>query len=250
LRPRISISEFLHPLKKSSYAKLSLAAMYFAHRFEGAEAISVEEIKGLLKKAQLSVAAKSNIAAALSKSAPHVEQCGKDGAKLLWRLTSTGEAYVRELVGLPVGDTEVQHDVSTLGCLASKIKNSDSRTFVEEAILCLKVGALRATMVFLWAGAMRITQERMMKKNLKSINASIAKYISKPRVVKKIDDLSYFKEKDQLLVAQDLGLFDKNQRSILESALDLRNKCGHPGKYAPGEKKVSSFIEDIISTVF
>ena len=29
-----------------------------------------------------------------------------------------------------------------------------------------------------------------------------------------------------------------------------RNRCGHPGKYKPGVKQVSSFIEDIISIVF
>jgi hypothetical protein len=36
----------------------------------------------------------------------------------------------------------------------------------------------------------------------------------------------------------------------LEEALNLRNRCGHPTKYRPGEKKVSSFIEDVAGIVF
>ena len=40
------------------------------------------------------------------------------------------------------------------------------------------------------------------------------------------------------------------QRSVLEDCLNLRNKCGHPRKYKIGEKKVSSFIEDLVGIVF
>ncbi len=53
-----------------------------------------------------------------------------------------------------------------------------------------------------------------------------------------------------MLSAQELGLYDKNQRAVLEDCLNLRNKCGHPGKYKVGPKKVSSFIEDLIGIVF
>jgi hypothetical protein len=53
-----------------------------------------------------------------------------------------------------------------------------------------------------------------------------------------------------LLAAKELGILDKPQKDTLEEALNLRNRCGHPGKYRPGIKKASSFIEDTISIVF
>ncbi len=53
-----------------------------------------------------------------------------------------------------------------------------------------------------------------------------------------------------LLAANDLGLFDKNEKDTLTEALNLRNRCGHPSKYRPGVKKVSAFVEDITSIVF
>jgi hypothetical protein len=44
-------------------------------------------------------------------------------------------------------------------------------------------------------------------------------------------------------------VFDRSEKKQLKQALDLRN-CGHPVKYKPGERKVSSFIEDVINVVF
>jgi len=53
-----------------------------------------------------------------------------------------------------------------------------------------------------------------------------------------------------LQAAQDLGVLDKNEKDTLKERLSLRNRSGHPGKYLPGIKKVSSFIEDVISILF
>jgi hypothetical protein len=53
-----------------------------------------------------------------------------------------------------------------------------------------------------------------------------------------------------LLAAEGIGALDKNERTTLEDALDLRNKCGHPTKYNPGIVKASSFVEDVIGIVF
>jgi len=82
------------------------------------------------------------------------------------------------------------------------------------------------------------------------LNAAILKHDPKARKVTKLDHFAYIKDSVALLAAQDLGIFDKSEKDTLEEALDLRNRCGHPAKYQPGVKKVSSFIEDLISTVF
>ena len=69
-------------------------------------------------------------------------------------------------------------------------------------------------------------------------------------MIKNLDGFSYIKDRITLLAAQSLGVLDKNQKDTLIEALDLRNRCGHPGKYRPGVKKVSAFVEDITSIVF
>jgi hypothetical protein len=47
-----------------------------------------------------------------------------------------------------------------------------------------------------------------------------------------------------------MEIYDKSQKRRLNEALDLRNDCGHPGKYRPGEKKVASVVEDVLATVW
>lgn len=204
----------------------------------------------MLRRAQVPKAKDANLADVLGKSAPFVETAGKAGVRFMWRLTQSGEAHVREVLGLPDADAEIEHDVATLTALVARILDPMVQEYVTEAVTCLRIGALRASIVFLWAGAARTIQEAVMRMPLIDVNAAFLKYDAKARQVKRIDDLSYFKESTLLLVSQDLGVFDKNQRAVLEASLDLRNKCGHPGKYAPGPRKASSFVEDVVGIVF
>ena len=93
-------------------------------------------------------------------------------------------------------------------------------------------------------------QERLVAKGGQAVATALLKHDSKARPIKTVDDFTFSKEVHQLQVAQDLGLLDKAEKTTLGEALDLRNRCGHPNKYSPGVKKVSSFIEDVISIVF
>jgi hypothetical protein len=82
------------------------------------------------------------------------------------------------------------------------------------------------------------------------VNAALQRHDPKARRVSKLDDFAYVK--DVLLVDAlfDLGIIDTTEKKILGQALDLRNSCGHPTRYRPKEKKVSSFIEDLVGIVF
>lgn len=109
---------------------------------------------------------------------------------------------------------------------------------------------MRASIVFLWSGAIREIQQKLLFVDNKKLNTAIQKHDPKARNVRRIDHFAYIKDKVTLLSALEIGMLDKNEKDILEEALNLRNKCGHPGKYKPGPKKVSSFIEDIVNVVF
>ncbi len=246
----MTLVEFLHPLEDSPLRDVCLATLYYEKRYSKKEHLTVEELRRLLKRAHISKAAKINLADVLSRSAPYVDVDGKSGNRFLWAITDSGSKYVRELLGLPEADVEIEHDISGLTKIAEAVADSDVADYVKEAMTCLSVGALRAAVVFLWAGAIRNIQNKVMLSDRTSINKAVQKYDTKARQIKQIDDLSYIKESTLLLVAQELGLVDKNERSVLEDALGLRNKCGHPGKYKPGVKKVSGFIEDVVGILF
>jgi hypothetical protein len=242
--------EFLHPLKGGPMRDLCLGALYYSGRYEGQYEVTVDELRSLLKRAHIPRAAKRNLADVLAKAAPFVETAGRHEGSFLWRLTTTGQDHVRSMLGFPEAEPEIEHDVSSLNGLISKISHEEVKDYLEEAIKCLSVGALRAAVVFLWAGAVRHLQQECMSLGAAEVDAAVRKHEPKVRKIQSLDDLAYVKESVLLLAAQELGIFDRNQRSTLSEALSLRNRAGHPGKYRPGEKKVSSFIEDVVFILF
>jgi len=246
----MTLVEFLHPIIKQPIRDLCLAVLYFEQRYSHRNALTVEEIRILLKRAHAPQAGKVNLADVLAKSAPYVDVAGKQGNRFLWSLTSTGQTYLRSILGLPEADIEIEHDVSSLESLFTSISDKDVAEYIQESVKCLSVGALRAAVVFLWAGAVRKIQEDVMTHGTTNVNAALQKHDHGARIIGKLDDFAYVKESTLLLVAQELGVFDKNEKGTLEEALNLRNKCGHPGKYSPGPKKVSSFIEDVTGIIF
>lgn len=246
----MTIVEFLHPIKSKGIKNVCLSAMYFHQRYQSGEALTVEGLRALLKRAKVPRASKLNLASTLSQSAPYVDTVGKEGNRFLWSLTDSGQSYVRELLALPANDVEIENDVSSLETLITKVAEKDVCDYLNEAVKCLQVNALRACVVFLWSGAVKKIRDDVFACGVSNINQALAKFDAKAKPVRKVDDLVLIKESTLLLVSQELGLLDKNQRSVLEDCLNLRNKCGHPGKYKIGPKKASSFIEDLVGILF
>lgn len=246
----MTLVEFIHPLKSSGSRDICLAAMYFHERLENGDPVTVEGLRTLIKRARVSKADKLNLADILAKSAPHVETVGKQGNRFIWRLTSSGQEHVRTLLGLPSKDVEIENDVAALTRLVSAISDTDIVDYLSEAIRCLQVNALRATVVFVWAGAVKKLRDDAFACGSKNVTNAVTKFDPKAKPLTKLDDLVLIKESVLLLALQELGLVDKNQRTVLEDCLDLRNKCGHPGKYKVGQKKVGGFVEDVIGIVF
>jgi len=246
----MTLVEFLAPLAKSTHQSRVLGVLYFRERYEQSTALTVDEIRQGLTSARVPGAARANVADVLNKSGHLVDANGVKGTKRLWALTDSGREHVRKLLGLPQADVEVEHDVGTLEGLVKKVQEPDVREYLEEAIKCLRVGALRACTVFVWIGAVRTLQNAAMARGAAAVTAAVLKHDPKARPIKTLDDFAHVKDSVTLLAAKDLGVLDKNQKDTLNEALNLRNRCGHPGKYRPGAKKVSAFVEDITSIVF
>ncbi|MCH7974366.1 MAG: hypothetical protein IH949_10860 [Bacteroidetes bacterium] len=242
--------EFIAPIIRSPHKDKILAVLYYSDRYKMKESLTVDAIKTELKLSRVPKFKKINVADVLNKSGHFVDSPGTEGSKRLWRLTESGKQYIRNLLGLPLTDIEIEHDVASLLTITDTLNDQQVKDYINEGVKCLQVGALRACVVFLWSGAIRIVQNELLTYNQVHLNTSIKKYDPKTRIIKSIDHFAYVKDKTTILSALDLGMFDKNQKDTLEEALNLRNRCGHPGKYKPGPKKVSSFIEDVVTLVF
>jgi hypothetical protein len=243
----VTVAEFLNSLDLRTTRDKCLAVLYYKQRFEKATPLTIERIRSALLTARVPKASKINVSDLIAKCGPYVDSEELANNRRSWSVTEAGERY---LLGLPSALSEIEQEVSTLETLAAKIKNADAREYIEEANRCIKVGALRAGIVFVWAGAIRTIQEKCIAGSLSSLSASLARHDPKARSVTKIEDFQYIKDKNILLAAEDNGILDKAERTTLSESLDLRNRCGHPNKYRPGIKKASSFIEDVIGIVF
>lgn len=227
-----------------------LAILFFYKKHGNEESQTVKKIREKLYLARISPKKLINISDVLSKSMPYAHIVGKEGNENLWSTTDSGDEYISNLLNLSSIDSETLYDITTLDSLVRTVTDLEISQYLEEALKCLKVGALRATVVFVWTGVARHIQQKLIAFENGLLNSAIQKHDPKSRLVKTVEDFAYIKEKVLLLTSQDLGIYDKNQRGVLEDALELRNKCGHPGNYNPGPKKVSSFLEDVIGIVF
>ncbi|MDB5808067.1 MAG: hypothetical protein JWN94_189 [Betaproteobacteria bacterium] len=246
----MTLVEFLAPLLKRTHQARVLAVLYFKERYDSAAALTTDQIRTALISARVPRSAKLNVADVIGKAGHFVDTPGVQGKLRLWSLTESGRQEIRSLLNLPAQDVEVEHGIGTLEGLLNDISDPEIRNYLEESVKCLQVGALRACVVFAWSGAIRTIQNRILNGGIPRLNTAIQKHDQKARHVGRIEDFAYIKDSIVLLAAKDIGILDKNEKDTLEEALNLRNRSGHPGKYRPGVKKVSSFIEDIVSIVF
>jgi site-specific recombinase XerD len=149
-------------------------------------------------------------------------------------------------------DNTVQEEIDTskLSRTISQLKNESEKGYLLEAINCLNARAYRATVVFIWIACVHNIQKRCFSHSLNTVNQYLKKHNPKAYEINKIEDFSYINDNLLLQLCQDLGEFDKAQITVLFNCLDLRNQCGHPGKYQPKSINVLSYIEDTISIIF
>jgi hypothetical protein len=247
----LTLIEFLAPLRKRPIKDKCLATLFYEETYNSNQALAVEDLRKNLVSARVPRANQANLADVLSKTGHFVHAPGKDlYSRRVWSLTDSGRKYVRESLGLLSVEAEVNHDVTTLQSIATALKDPLIREYVLEALKCLNADALRAAVVFLWTGAIRVLQEKALAVGGRSLNAAVSKHDPKARPITKIEDFAYLKDSVSLLALQELGIIDKGEKGTLEEALNLRNRCGHPTNYKPGVKKVSSFVEDVVGIVF
>lgn len=142
-------------------------------------------------------------------------------------------------------------DTTDLEYILLKITDKEERDYLQEGINCFKGNALRAGVIFLWTAAIHKIQTKCMKLNLATVNSELKKIYANSKQIKVIDDFEYIKDEYLLDLACNLKIYDKTIKGILKNnCLDLRNKCGHPGRYKPKQLKIKGFVEDIIGTLY
>lgn len=241
----MTLVEFLDPARERSQSDLALAALYFFKHEEDRLSATSAEVRAGLERARVRGASKFNISRSLERAGSKVDRDGRD-----WSLTQSGDSYVAEFMGIASTKPAVQSDIAELTSLAASITDDSVRDYILEAVKCLSIGAYRAAIVFLWTGAVaRLRDQIWTNYSMKEIESVLKAHRQSAKFGKKAD-FAYVKDSELLQISLDLSVLDKTQKQILEQGLELRNGCGHPTKYNPGEKRTSSFIEDVVGIIF
>lgn len=247
----MKLIEFLLAVESTKRETLALSVLYWNERYGFQPSMTAADVKSAFVQARVTKAKSVNVPDVLAKAGANVDVVGNaDGGAKLWQLTETGRKLVRNLHGLPDDQPEIEHSAADLNKVAAKIADSDTRAYIEEAALCVSVGALRAAIVFIWVAAVADLKTRVWASGKDAVNASASNRNANAKPLTSKNDLAKYREVELLLIAQDVGVIDKAQHTILGQALDTRNQCGHPNRYQPGVTKVKSHIEDIAGVLW
>lgn len=249
----MKLIEYLSQIPATDQRKRVLASMYFESVQSDKTGFKPSEIRDSLGGARTPNVKNWNIARTLANAGALVDSHGPAGTKV-WELTASGRAWVESFAPLPQATPAAQAAISEVAKLRAQvagISDPEARAFASEAVDCLEIGAHRAAIVFMWVAAVHELQERIWAASTPvAITAAAQSHNPRAKSVTKRDDLVEYNEALLLQVAQDLSVIDKNMKTELTKALDLRNGSGHPNRLRPGEYKAKAHIEDIITMLF
>lgn len=167
-----------------------------------------------------------------------------------WELTTDGREYVSVLAKEALTSSPAATQARSLRALLGDIKSDETRSFLTEAIVCAECSLFRAAVVLSWEGALSVLQHEIVFKHLAEFNAEALRRNTKWKIAKTIDDLARIKESIFLEICESISVIGHNLKQELESALKLRNACGHPNTLKVSANRVAAHIEVLIINVF
>ncbi len=130
------------------------------------------------------------------------------------------------------------------------ITDSDTRSFVDEAIVCYESGLFRSAIVMSWLAAVDVLKKEIVKSHLVAFNTEAKRVDNRWKDAVTADDIGLMKEADFLNRLVTISVLGKNSKQRLEQALTLRNGAGHPNSLKVGQNEVAAHIEALLRNVF
>jgi hypothetical protein len=170
-----------------------------------------------------------------------------------WELTITGIDYVLKNFNVEINFPEKSKEIQIAKSLRAhliKIKNPETKSFVEESVRCLENKLFRSAVVLSWVGGMAVLYDYVINHKLSDFNAELIRRDPKIKPIKISDDFRSLKESVCLDILESISIIGGDVKKELKKCLDLRNSCGHPNSLKIGEHRVSAHIEILILNVF
>lgn len=134
--------------------------------------------------------------------------------------------------------------------LVPKVKDSQEKAFLIEALNCYRVEAYRATIIMVWVMAIDHLQKYIFGQKLNDFNTALAKNPDKKiqRIVN-YDDFSELSESKFIELMRAAGIISNDVRKILDEKLGIRNSAAHPSGIVFNGHKTTEFVLDLIDNI-
>lgn len=167
-----------------------------------------------------------------------------------WSITEDGRRYLSSK-SIGVARPAATKMAAELRLIASRVKDPQTRSFLDECIQCFELRLLRSAVVMSWLAAVDVLQGVVWKHHLAAFNAEGARIYPKNwKPIKHKDDFGRLKEFEFLTVLGALPIVSKDVKKELQSCLDRRNSCGHPNSLKLGASTIEHHLEILLLNVF
>ena len=138
-----------------------------------------------------------------------------------WELTEKGKKFVKEKFNVGAQPPIVTKTANSLRKQIVKINNSLTVDFLEEGLYSLEYGKYRAAVVLIWAGAISLLHEHVVKNHLSAFNNEAKRRNNNWRDAVSTDDLNKMGDHDFLQIIEYLSIIGKNTKQRLEQCRQL-----------------------------
>lgn len=134
--------------------------------------------------------------------------------------------------------------------LISKIKDSQEKSFLVEALNCYRVEAYRATIIMVWILAIDHFQKYIFGQKLADFNKALAKNPDKKiQKIVNYDDFSDLSESKFIELSRSANIISNDIKKIFDEKLGIRNSAAHPSSIVFTGHKTTEFALDIINNI-
>ncbi len=166
-----------------------------------------------------------------------------------YRLARSTLKEVESLIGDEVPNAQISQ---VLADLSSQFSDQIEKAFLEEAILCFKTHAHRATIVMVWILTMDHLYRYVLSHKLTEFNSALSKQTDKKiqsLAINDRDDFTEIKESKFIEILRSAKIITNDVRKILDQKLGIRNSASHPSSTIFSARKTEEFVEDLITNV-
>jgi hypothetical protein len=168
-------------------------------------------------------------------------------SKTGYRLERSVHDEIKQVVNNEPKKVQVSQQLNDL---VPKIKDSQEKAFLLEALNCYRVEAYRAAIILVWILAVDHLQKYIFGQKLNDFNSALAKNPDKK--VQKIvnyDDFSDLSEVKFIELMRSAGIISNDVRKILDEKLGTRNSAAHPSGIVFTGHKTTEFALDIVNNI-